>query len=120
MWLDGPLSPNGRVRGEARELFFDMNARILAKPELTQEDEPDPAVDVLSAITAPVLLMVGDLDFPHILERHADLEDEFENVFALVIEDTAHLPSLERPDLFNPLLLEFLDAVSGVAEDDEE
>jgi pimeloyl-ACP methyl ester carboxylesterase len=120
LWLDGPLSPNGRVTGDVRDLILDMNGRALAKPKLTHEEEPDPVIDRLNLITAPVLLMVGDLDFPHIIERHAELEDTFENVFALTIEDTAHLPSLERPDLFDPLLLEFLDAVSGVADDDDE
>ena len=41
----------------------------------------------------------------------------------MVLEDTAHLPSLERPDLFDPLLSEFLAAVTGQADlgdEDEE
>jgi pimeloyl-ACP methyl ester carboxylesterase len=112
-WLDGPLSQNGRVTGEIRELFLEMNGTALTKPRLSEEEEPDPAIDSVGAITAPVLLLVGDLDFPHIIERHAELAEEFENSFAAVIEGTAHLPSLERPDLFNPLLLEFLEAISG-------
>jgi pimeloyl-ACP methyl ester carboxylesterase len=114
LWLDGPLSPNGRVNGEVRELFLDMNGNALQKQHaLTHEEERDPAIDNLGLITAPVLLIVGDLDFPHIIERHNDLSEEFESAFAVVLEDTAHLPSLERPDLFNPLLLEFLAAISG-------
>ena len=36
----------------------------------------------------------------------------------MILDDTAHLPSLERPDLFDPLLLEFLEAVTGEAEDE--
>lgn len=116
MWLDGPLSENGRVQGEARELFLAMNGTALNHPRLTQEEERDPAVDSLSLVTAPVLLVVGELDYPHVVERHEQLSEDFENAFAVVLEDAAHLPSLERPDLFNPLLLEFLDAVTG-AED---
>jgi pimeloyl-ACP methyl ester carboxylesterase len=113
MWLDGPLSENGRVQGEARELFLAMNGTALHHPRLTKEEERDPAVDSLSLVTAPVLLVVGELDYPHVVERHEHLSEDFENAFAVVLEDTAHLPSLERPDLFNPLLLEFLDAVAG-------
>lgn len=120
MWLDGPLSQSGRVEGPARELFLEMNAIVLRHPKLSKEDERDPAVDNLGAITAPVLLVVGDLDYPHIIERHHDLSEEFENAFAVVLEGTAHLPSLERPDLFNPLLIEFLEAVTGEASDPEE
>ncbi len=119
LWLDGPLSENGRVQGEARELFLDMNATVLRHPELTSEEERDPAADNLGAITAPVLLVVGDLDFPDIIDRHAELSEEFENAFAVVLEGTAHLPSLERPDLFNPLLIEFLEAVAGETPDED-
>ena len=120
LWLDGPLSASGRVEGVARELFLDMNARALAKPALTHEEVSEAAYDNVSAITAPTLLIVGDLDFPHIVERHAELSEDLENAFGVVLEDTAHLPSLERPDLFDPLLLEFLEAITGVGDDDGE
>lgn len=113
LWLDGPLSKSGRVEGEARELFLDMNRIALNHPKLTQEEKPDPAGDTLPAIGAPVLLVVGDLDYPDIVERHDELSEELPNAFAVVLEGTAHLPNLERPDLFNPLLLEFLEALSG-------
>jgi len=113
LWLDGPLSKSGRVGGEARELFLDMNRIALNHPELTHEEPADPAADIVSTLTTPTLLVVGDLDYPAIIERHDELSEELENGFAVVIEGTAHLPSLERPDLFNPLLREFLDALSG-------
>ncbi len=120
LWLDGPLSEAGRVQGEPRELFLKMNAIHLNHPELTQEEFPDDAVDNLSAIAAPTLLVVGELDMPDIVARHEDLSEELENAFAIVLEDTAHFPSLERPDLFNPILLEFLEAVTGQGADDED
>lgn len=123
LWLDGPLSESGRVSGETRDLFLRMNAIHLNHPELTEEEERDDAVDNLSAITAPTLLVVGELDMPDIVARHEDLSEELENAFAVVLEDTAHFPNLERPDLFNPLLIEFLEAVTGqadVGDDDED
>jgi pimeloyl-ACP methyl ester carboxylesterase len=120
LWLDGPLSENGRVEGPARELFLEMNGLRLEKPPLSGEEASDSAYDHLAAITAPVLLVVGDLDFPHIIERHEELDEALENAFAVVLEGTAHLPSLERPDLFNPLLLEFLDAISGASDEADE
>ena len=42
------------------------------------------------------------------------------NAFAAVLEGVAHIPSIERPDLVNSLLLEFLDAIDGVDEDGED
>ncbi len=122
LWLDGPLEPQGRVDGELRDLFLAMNRIVLNHPELTEREEADDATVSLSTITAPTLLVVGELDFPDIVARHEDLSEELENSFAVVLEETAHFPSYERPDLFNPLLLEFLDAVSGqggeIGEDD--
>ncbi|WMT89862.1 alpha/beta hydrolase [Pelagibacterium sp. H642] len=117
-WLDGPLSESGRVSGEIRALFQTMNGNILRKPQLTREDKPQSAVHAVGEIGAPTLLVAGDRDFPHIVNRHDDLSEEMENAFAVVIEGTAHLPSLERPDLFNPLLLEFLAMLTG--QDDHE
>lgn len=120
LWLDGPLETSGRVEGPARELFLAMNGQVLRNGPPRSEDEPDPAIDSLHTIAAPVLLIVGELDFPHIVERHAELSDELENAFAVVIEGTAHLPNLERPELFNSFLLEFLEALSGTAEESED
>ncbi|MDO8359732.1 MAG: alpha/beta hydrolase [Devosia sp.] len=119
LWLDGPLEQSGRVQGEQRELFFAMNEIALNHPKLTHEEPRDPAGDALPAIAAPVLLVVGDLDFPDTIERHEALSEDLPEAFAVVIEGTAHLPSLERPDLFNPLLLEFLEALSGAGAAEE-
>ena len=120
LWLDGPTSGAGRVEGPARELFLQMNGDRLAKPALTGEEEPDPAIDTVAGLQTPVLLVVGELDFPYIIDRHEELAEELGNGFLMTIEETAHLPSLERPDLFNPLLIEFLEAVSGALDDDAE
>lgn len=119
MWLDGPLSPDGRVDGPARELFLEMNRRRRQQPRLTQEELPEVhAIDHLSLVKAPTLLLVGELDYPDVLDAHEVLEEELEEAFAITLEETAHLPSLERPDLFDPLLLEFLAALEGEAADD--
>lgn len=123
-WLDGPYETAGRVEGPVRELFLAMNEVHLNHPELTGEEQPEPAFDHVHVITAPTLLVVGELDCSDIIALHEDLSEEMENAFAVILEDTAHLPSLERPDLFDPILLEFLEAVTspgdGGDEDEEE
>lgn len=118
-WLDGPYSEAGRVTGPVRELFLAMNEIHLSHPRLTQEERPESAFDSVGSIQAPTLLVVGELDCSDIIAIHEDLSEELENAFAVVLEDTAHLPSLERPDLFDPLLLEFLEAVTGQGDDEE-
>lgn len=119
-WLDGPYGEAGRVEGPVRDLFLAMNEIHLNHPPLDQEERPEAAFDAVHTITAPVLLAVGELDCSDIIALHEDLSEEFENAFAVVIEETAHFPSLERPDLFDPILLEFLDAVTGQGEGDED
>lgn len=117
-WLDGPRAGSGRVEGAARALFLDMNARALSKPELAGEERPPLAWSRVGEVNAPTLLLVGDEDFTAIIDRHDHLSEEMPNAFAAVLEGVAHIPSLERPDLVNSMLLEFLDVLAG--DDDEE
>jgi pimeloyl-ACP methyl ester carboxylesterase len=117
-WLDGPRAKSGRVGGAARALFLDMNARALGQPPLTKEEEPPKAWRRVNEVNAPTLLLVGDEDFTALIERHEHLSEEMPNAFAAMLEGVAHIPSLERPDLVNSMLLEFLDAIDGI--DDEE
>ena len=117
MWLDGPLEEEGRVDGPARELFLDMNLKRREKPELTHEEFPEPAVDHLDKITVPTLLVAGALDYPDVLEAHEFLAEEIEDSFNITIDDAAHLPSLEKPEEFNPILIEFLEALQGEGDD---
>jgi len=119
-WLDGPYGEAGRVTGPVRELFLAMNEIHLNHPQLTPEERPQAAFHKLAAITAPTLLVVGELDCSDIIAINEDLSEELENAFAVVLEDTAHFPSLERPDLFDPILFEFLEAVTGQGDDDED
>jgi len=119
-WLDGPRAQSGRVGGGARELFLDMNGVVLGKAPLELEERPPEAWSRVGNVGAPTLLLVGEEDFTAIIERHEHLSEEMPNAFAAVLEGVAHLPSLERPELVNAMLLEFLDAIEGGDEDDGE
>lgn len=121
-WLDGPRGQSGRVGGEARKLFLEMNALALSKPDLSQDEQRPSAWHRMGEVAAPSLLLVGDQDFTTLIDRHEYLSEEMPNAFAAVLEDVAHIPSLERPDLVNSMILQFLDAIegSGSAEDDDE
>lgn len=117
MWLDGPLEAEGRVDGPVRELFLDMNRTRRDKGELTHEEFPEPAVDHVEKIVVPTLLVAGALDYPDVLEAHEFLAEEIEDSFDVTLDDMAHLPSLERPETFNPILIEFLEALQGAGDD---
>jgi pimeloyl-ACP methyl ester carboxylesterase len=117
LWLDGLAGGEGRVESEARDLYVEMDRQALQKPALTQREASEAAFDHIESIAAPVLLVAGELDFPHVLERQEELAERLENAFFLVLEESAHLPSLERPDLFDSPLLEFLEAIAGEGEE---
>jgi 3-oxoadipate enol-lactonase len=76
---------------------------------------PEPAaIERLSEIRAPVLVVVGALDQPDMLRIADLLESRVPRCRKIVLPDTAHLPSMERPAEFNRALLEFLDDLDGL------
>jgi pimeloyl-ACP methyl ester carboxylesterase len=108
LWLDGPTSPEGRVGGNSRKLFLDMNGIALEAPDLTKEIDPPSAYERLDELSIPTLVINGDLDFPHVRERCQHLVDTIPNAEGKEIAGTAHLPNLEKPEKVNELLLDFL------------
>ena len=113
LWLDGPLSEEGRISGPLRNLFLDMNGVALRKPEIPKERFPPDAYDRLAELKMPVLLISGDLDFDYVRARHAHLARTVPNAEAVEMPGTAHLPSLEQPDVFNRQVLAFLETVAN-------
>jgi pimeloyl-ACP methyl ester carboxylesterase len=108
LWLDGATSAKGRVSGAVRELFLDMNGIALRMPELTQEIEPSNAYERLTELSLPVLVIWGELDFPYIKQRCKYIVDTIPNAKGEEILNTAHLPNLEKPEIINKLLGDFL------------
>lgn len=107
-WLDGPLAPDGRVGGAVRDLFLAMNDIALRAEQRGTEIEPPPAWPRLHDVAAPALVVCGDLDFPHIVERCARLAAEMPASEAHTMHGAAHLPNLEQPAQFMHLLRPFL------------
>jgi pimeloyl-ACP methyl ester carboxylesterase len=119
-WLDGPRAQSGRVSGAVRELFLDMNAKALSKPALTLEEGSPDAWSRVDAVSAPTMLIVGDEDFSALIDRHDHLSETMPNSFAAVLEGAAHIPSIERPEIISRMIEEFLDALAGDDEGEEE
>jgi len=71
----------------------------------------------LSAITARTLLISGAHDLPDFRQIAAILAERLSNARLIELDWAGHLPSLERPDVVNPLLLGFLSADSNADSD---
>lgn len=116
LWLDGPLVPEGRVTGQARDLLLEMNSIVLRSPPAGTDldvSRISPAFDRLAEIEMPSLMIWGDLDFPHIQERCHAVADRMPDSSRQVLVGSAHLPSLDRPDDVTSALLEFVERCSG-------
>ena len=109
LWLDGPLSPLGRVDGEARRLFLAMNSAALRAESPGVACEEPPAWDLLEAVKPRTLVMWGDLDLPHLQQRSRLLAQRIPGAQSVVLPGTAHLPALESPQQFNKAMEPFLE-----------
>jgi pimeloyl-ACP methyl ester carboxylesterase len=113
LFLDGPLAPEGRVTGEARRRFLDMNGMALRSSPIGANLDASPAYPRLGEISVPSLVMCGDLEFPHIQERCRHMAMTMTNGAHHALTGTAHLPSLDQPAEITNLLVQFIDRRFG-------
>jgi pimeloyl-ACP methyl ester carboxylesterase len=113
LWLDGPAQPPGRVGGALRELFLSMNGIALRSESPGNEVAPPPAWPRLHEIGVPTLVLWGPLDFAHLQLRMRHLVDTIAGAQGEVIDGTAHLPNLERPEAFQLVVASFLASLRG-------
>jgi pimeloyl-ACP methyl ester carboxylesterase len=110
VWVDGPHRTPDQVNTEVRELVRAMN-KIALQTEteaLGDETPPAPAWDRLGEITCPTLLIVGALDRPDVVDAMHQMAERIPASRLRMIDDAAHLPNMEHPDLFNRIVLDFL------------
>ncbi len=112
IWIDGPSRPAGTSHRGAIERVREMQRDIFARaPEDDPEREIDPpAIDRLSELQMPVLVLVGEHDVSDIHRNARRIVDEAYDARLVVLPGTGHLPNLEAPDTFNEIVLTFLSA----------
>jgi len=98
IWLDGPLVPEGRVGGAARELFLEMNGIPLAAVDPGDDDSGVVAWDRLSEISVPTLILVGEHDLREIREGCEHAAREMPHARLVELPGVAHLPHLENDE----------------------
>jgi pimeloyl-ACP methyl ester carboxylesterase len=91
-----------------REKVRQMQRHSLEVQLAVEEVEPIPADTDLSAITARTLLISGSHDFADFGQIAAELAERLGDARHVELAWAGHLPSLERPDAVNPLLIDFL------------
>jgi pimeloyl-ACP methyl ester carboxylesterase len=111
MWLDGPGAPEGRVGGQARELFIDMNSRALCAEDPGKQLELPPAWPRLGEIAVPTLMMVGRLDSEEILAVDEQAAGLIPGARLEFLDGVAHVPHLEGDPATIAAIADFVDAL---------
>ena len=110
MWVDGPDRGPDAVDPEIRERLREMNAALFTRDDDAGEEIPlDPPVsERFAEISAPTLIVFGDKDVMDVRQAAAPLTTAIQGARLAVIPDAAHFPQMERPELFNEIVLGFL------------
>lgn len=115
-WFDGATRTVDQVNPEKRAKAKQMNRIALEHQKKglgTNVGQLNPSASTrLDELTLPVLVIVGEHDNAYIQAAGDYMAEHIANVRKVIMQDTAHLPSLEHPDEFNRILSEFLDSVS--------
>jgi pimeloyl-ACP methyl ester carboxylesterase len=107
MWLADDAAPEVRKLTEAMTLrSYDQQLPVEGKVETVWPDVP--ASSRLAEVAAPTLVVVGTQDLDDIKAIADKLVAEIPGARLETIEGAGHLPSLERPDELNALLVDFL------------
>ncbi len=117
MWVDGPRRGASDVSATVRKRVREMQCIAFQKqlrayeesppPSSTNELQP-PAAARLTEIEVPTLVVVGDQDVSDILKIADLLAKGIPKARKVVIPGTAHMLSLEKPEEFSELVVDFL------------
>ena len=113
MWVDGPSRSPDEVDPEVRRKVAEMQRRAIEIYLEAGEEGDHQALaedwgDRVSEIAVPTLILVGDLDRPEMIDIATRLEVEIPGSRRETITGAAHVPSMEQPEEFDRLVLEFL------------
>src|SRR2546429_8714773 len=112
LWVAGPRRELEGVDPGLRELVTDMQRqafRLSKGHDDLQADRLEPPASArLGDVRVPTLVLTGDEDVEDIHAIADRLAREIPGAERATIADAAHLPSLERPDEFDRIVLGFL------------
>lgn len=115
LWVDGPRRSPDAVDPAMRASVRDMVLRSYELERQASDTDPpeeqilDPPVSGrLGEIHCPTLVIVGDEDIADMRAIATHVADSVSGARLVNVAETAHLPSLERADEVNALLLAFL------------
>ena len=111
MWVDGPHRDAGEVDPKVREQVREMQRKIFAQPDVDDVEElaiVPTAISRLHKIEPPTLIISGELDVGEFQEISQLLGKKISNAKEITMTGVAHLPSMEKAEAFNRIVLDFV------------
>jgi pimeloyl-ACP methyl ester carboxylesterase len=88
-----------------------MQLNIFSQPDVADMEAKElnpPAIEQLDKIGVPTLVIIGDKDVAEFQSLSTLIAEKIENSRHVIMSGTAHLPSMEKPEEFNQIVLAFL------------
>jgi pimeloyl-ACP methyl ester carboxylesterase len=108
-WVNGPGQPADRVDPALRTRVHDWILSNYRAEKVAGEPQPlrPPAVERLSELQAPLLVVIGTLDEPETVDTCRYLAAHVPGARLEIFEGAAHMLNLEQPERFTRLIREF-------------
>lgn len=99
---------NVDARKKAREAI-ESNPQNLDRNNYMMIQPPDrPAIRVLDEISVPTLVVVGEHDIPDVHAHCGAISGGIPNAERIIVSGAAHLVPIEKPDVFNQAVRDFI------------
>lgn len=111
MWVEGAKRSQEDVDPELRARVGDMQLKAFKMPYTDNtaiKTIDPPAINRLREIGVPLLVVNGDLDEASFINLGKDIVEQVVSAKGILVPEVAHLVSMEEPDLFKQLLVDFL------------
>ncbi len=115
MWVHGPGQRPQRVapaiRERVREMILNnyLTHKVDGKPSVLDP----PAAGRLGEMRIPTLVVLGDLDESGVLQAGDQIASGVRGARKVVIPGTVHMLSVEKPEEFTQVVLDFLRGVAA-------
>lgn len=116
VWVDGMYREPDQVDADVRAQAGEMNRIFVERGTFFADMQPlnpldPPAVGRLAEVQIPALIVDGALDHPEILRAGDVMVAGMPDAQKVVLPDSAHVPNMEQPALFNRAVQAFLERV---------
>lgn len=110
-WVDGPRRTPEQVNPSVRQRIYDMQYHAFTVPTPEEAEEitlQPPAITRLAELRVPTLIVVGDHDLPGKVTLSEQLVELIAGAQLVIMPGVAHMLSMEQPEAFNQIVLDFL------------